>query len=610
MAKGAYIGVPTPQASLGAVSVGDTVKINESGVPVDYLVVQQGLPSSKYDSSCDGTWVLRKDCYKAPVAWESDNVGNYANSDIHQYLNGTFLGLFDANVQASIKQVKIPYTKGTSTAVSGANGLSTKAFLLCGQEINVTETDGSALKEDASVLAYFVNAGNTVRIAYMDGKAQYWALRTPYPANTAYICRVRDIGDVQGYQSAYQYVIRPAFILPSSLSLTNGVVTGAQAELVSVARKIKKGYVGVDGLARKIKKAYIGIGGVARPCWSSGELAYYGTITALSEARYDGAATTVGDYALIGCGIRQFNNTWSDNVDAYDKSLTKTLPTAFSYTRENYSAASVGNYALFGGGYLNGSYRNQVEAYDANLTRTDATTLVSSRYRMGATSFNGYALFAGGLAKSSQRYSTIDAYNTSLTRTNPVTLSSSRASNGATSVGNYAIFAGGITSSYTSGTVATVDAINTSFTRTTIADLSDRKQWMGATSVGNYAIFAGGDAYASTGSYYTNKVDAYDTSLTKTSASELSSACVRIGATSLGGYALFAGGVYYDDYDYFDGLFYATVDAYDESLTKTVQNNLSVARYGAMATTVGDYALFAGGYNGASVDAVDVFTIA
>ena len=83
----------------------------------------------------------------------------------------------------------------------------------------------------------------------------------------------------------------------------------------SVARKIKKGYIGVNNVARKIKKAYIGIGGVARPCWSGGELAYYGTITALSKARCDLAATSVGNYALFGGGY--YDRSYFSTVDAY-----------------------------------------------------------------------------------------------------------------------------------------------------------------------------------------------------------------------------------------------------------------------------------------------------
>ena len=83
-----------------------------------------------------------------------------------------------------------------------------------------------------------------------------------------------------------------------------------------VARKVKKGYLGVDGTARKVKKAYIGIGGVARPCWSGGELAYYGAITALSMGRCGLAATTVGDYALFGGGYNGSSTLYS-TVDAY-----------------------------------------------------------------------------------------------------------------------------------------------------------------------------------------------------------------------------------------------------------------------------------------------------
>ena len=68
------------------------------------------------------------------------------------------------------------------------------------------------------------------------------------------------------------------------------------------ARKVKKIYFGVGGKARKVKKGYIGIGGKARPFSSSSELAYYGTVTDLSVARYNLAATSIGNYALFGGG--------------------------------------------------------------------------------------------------------------------------------------------------------------------------------------------------------------------------------------------------------------------------------------------------------------------
>ena len=107
--------------------------------------------------------------------------------------------------------------------------------------------------------------------------------------------------------------------------------------------------IGVDGVARKIKAAYIGIGGVARPCWAGGaELVYYGTATALSTARGHLAATTIGNYALFGGGYT--SSSVSSVVNAYDQTLTRPIPTALSTAREYLAATTIGNYALFGGG--------------------------------------------------------------------------------------------------------------------------------------------------------------------------------------------------------------------------------------------------------------------
>ena len=130
------------------------------------------------------------------------------------------------------------------------------------------------------------------------------------------------------------------------------------------ARNIKKGYVGVGNTARRIKKAYVGVGGVARPCWPGG-LEYYGTITPLSVERSNLAATTVGNYALFGGGATR---SYSNVVDAYDASLTRSTPTALSVERSNLAATTVGNYALFGGGdgvLVDGStvYCDVVDAY-------------------------------------------------------------------------------------------------------------------------------------------------------------------------------------------------------------------------------------------------------
>ena len=122
-------------------------------------------------------------------------------------------------------------------------------------------------------------------------------------------------------------------------------------ETKSVARKIKKGYVGVDGKARQIKKAYIGIGGVARPCWNGGgKPTAYGAITALSVARFAPTGATVdGKYALFAGGQLSGGN-YSDRVDVYDESLTKTTATVLTAARQDMFSGTIGGRAIFAGG--------------------------------------------------------------------------------------------------------------------------------------------------------------------------------------------------------------------------------------------------------------------
>ncbi len=81
-------------------------------------------------------------------------------------------------------------------------------------------------------------------------------------------------------------------------------------------------------------------------------------LPALSQARSDLAATSVGNYALFGGGFPP-----SSVVDAYNISLTRSTPTELSQAGDSLAAISVGNYALFGGGYADSSYFATVDAY-------------------------------------------------------------------------------------------------------------------------------------------------------------------------------------------------------------------------------------------------------
>ena len=212
------------------------------------------------------------------------------------------------------------------------------------------------------------------------------------------------------------------------------------------------------------------------------ELAYHGTITALSKARGNLASTTVGNYALFGGGYN--SDSRLSTVDAYDTSLTRTTPTELSKARSNLASTTVGNYALFGGGYNGSDYYSTVDAYNTSLTRTIPTELSEGRNGLAATTVGNYALFGGGYNGGSST-ATVDAYDTSLTKKDVNILNSTQNGLAATTVGNYALFGGGVSKT-------DVTAYDHHLTKTIPTGLTDNSQDLEAVAVGNYALFGGG----------------------------------------------------------------------------------------------------------------------
>ena len=212
---------------LSTKAVGSTVKLKVDGALKEFLVVHQGKPSSIYDDSCNGTWLLMKDCYVSR-AWHSSNVNKYESSDINTYLNNTFLKLLDSNIQDAIKQVKIPYRQNGGsggTDRNGANGLSTKIFLLSGYEVGFTTSDNSYFPVDGAKLSYFeAGTGSSAlnkRIAYLNGAATLWWLRSPLTNSTSGVWRVYSGGDYLSGSASSSHGIRPALVLPSTLLVSD-----------------------------------------------------------------------------------------------------------------------------------------------------------------------------------------------------------------------------------------------------------------------------------------------------------------------------------------------------------------------------------------------------
>lgn len=221
---------PAPNRTrLSDLEIGQIIKLNVNGKARDWLVVHQGLPSSLYDESCSGTWLLLKDIYENRQ-WNSSDVNKYESSTINTWLNGDFFNLLDSNIQSATKQVKIPYRSGgaSGTDHSGTNGLPCKVFLLSGYELGWTASNSMYFPVDGAKLAYFESgtgtSANNKRIANFGGSATNWWLRSPYTYRSSTVWLVGSGGYYDYYVAHLPYGIRPAIILPSDMLVTDDML--------------------------------------------------------------------------------------------------------------------------------------------------------------------------------------------------------------------------------------------------------------------------------------------------------------------------------------------------------------------------------------------------
>lgn len=205
--------------------VGSVVKLMEGGTVVEYLVVNQGIPSNStlYDASCDGTWLLRKDCYDTHN-WNNRASNGYNTSSVNAFLNADFLSLFGANQKAIIKEVKIPYAVGVGSPsiMVGEYGMPVKVFLLCSEELGMAAV--STIPADGAKLSYFESgtgqSAKNKRIANYKGSAiNYW-IRSPHTGGSITDMRlawyVTTSGILNSANVTISYGIRPALVLPKT----------------------------------------------------------------------------------------------------------------------------------------------------------------------------------------------------------------------------------------------------------------------------------------------------------------------------------------------------------------------------------------------------------
>ena len=195
--------------TLGNKSVGSIVKLKENGVLVDFYVAKHD-----YENGLNGsgrTLVVRKDCYDTRQ-WHTSNVNAYATSAIDTWLNSTYKNLLDADIRGVIGTTKIKYTPGNGNTTVGT--LERAIFLLSvtelGRSASYANTEGTAL-----------SIASSLQIAYLNGSAVVQWTRSPYTNYALSAYYLLTDGNVSGNYCYDTRGSRPAFTLPSTLSVSD-----------------------------------------------------------------------------------------------------------------------------------------------------------------------------------------------------------------------------------------------------------------------------------------------------------------------------------------------------------------------------------------------------
>lgn len=195
--------------TLGNKSVGSIVKLKENGVLVDFYVAKHD-----YENGLNGsgrTLVVRKDCYDTRQ-WHTSNVNAYATSAIDTWLNSTYKNLLDADIRGVIGTTKIKYTPGNGNTTVGT--LERAIFLLSvtelGRSASYANTEGTAL-----------SIASSLQIAYLNGSAVVQWTRSPRTSDTRSAYCLYTGGNVVNNYCYNTNGSRPAFTLPSTLSVSD-----------------------------------------------------------------------------------------------------------------------------------------------------------------------------------------------------------------------------------------------------------------------------------------------------------------------------------------------------------------------------------------------------
>lgn len=325
---------------------------------------------------------------------------------------------------------------------------------------------------------------------------------------------------------------------------------------------------------------------------------YYDDAQSLSLAKASFGTASSNQFALFAGGrVDQgsyYKDSITNSVNAYDSSLTRTSPTALAEKKYSAAGGFNGSHYIFAGGtslnqdqtYYAGS--KTVDIYDQSLTILSGESLPYTGQNRGIVTSDGSFL----IYQKSTSAKHFCIYNVDLTITEFSPLSDSFLYTFGAKIRDFTIFA-----NYKTGETS---ALSNDLTESPLDPLFSLRNNMGTASTTDYAIFAGGGTSSTNA---VSSVDAYGYDLSHINAPELSIARYNIDGGEFSGHAILAAGM---------PVRVATIDAYNNVLTRENPEGFSPNRYMCGIASVGNYLLVAGGMirSGTYSSVVNIFTTA
>lgn len=364
--------------------------------------------------------------------------------------------------------------------------------------------------------------------------------------------------------------------------MAKGIYVGVDG----VVKKCKH-YIGVGGVAKKVKKGYVGVSGTPKLMYSS-DLAYSTTISQSFTPSAPQVGTANPKYAIF------YKEDFFSKFYGYNSSYVESSVSSTYYTSQpigNVSSGRIGNYALIIGGRYNTNYVNYIQSVNTSMVFTQGTLNSSCGIRPLVASSDSHCVVGGGFIGDSTVISNAIGITNALVQTDFPSLDYPSYGGMGASIGTISFLAGGSGNNYISNSNARVYSYDSSGVKTRPTDMSNARYGGKSSSNDKYVLFGGGYF----GSTLYNTVDAYNINGTKVVAPALTYITGSGEGTAfptnldMGDYAVMLGNS--------SALYNDIVEIYDTSLVKTTLSKTYPTSTWGGACVLGDKLFALAGYD-------------